>query len=95
MDWNALCSDDFVTRFPDVRVGASSSDFARPPRLRQIEQLATAADVAYLLHHCHVASRLEDRRSPPTIPEYAVVRRRHALEWVLSDETWDALTLDT
>jgi len=95
LSWNELCANDFIELFPDLRVGASSQTFAQPARLRDVNELSVATDAAFLLHHCHVASRLEGRSAPNGVPEYAVWNRRRALEWLTGTEEWDEVSLDT
>lgn len=38
---------------------------------------------------------LAGHRRTPQIPEYVVVERRHALEWIIGDSAWDDVELDT
>ncbi len=64
-------------------------------RLRSDDQIVSAADLAYCLHWAIRQSELEGKRPPGKVPPYVVVERRRALEWLLSDEDWDDVPLDT
>lgn len=58
--------------------------------------MVAEADLLYVLHWVWVNARLNRTPKPSgVVEEWAVERRRHALDWALRTELWDEITLDT
>lgn len=89
------CAADFVVRLPNVDEGESSSTFRGAARLRPDSEIVAAADLAYCLHWAIRELHLHNAKPPGAIAEYVIVERRHALEWLLSNDAWTDIHLDT
>ncbi len=95
MPFDRECVDDLITVFPDLKAGASSSDYRNDARLRLSSEAFEALDLAYCLHWAVVDAQLNGRSSPRSNDAYIIVERRRALEWMMSDVEWDDVSLDT
>jgi len=89
------CSDDLVRLLPNLKTGESSSAFRARMRPRRVEEIAAAADLAYCLHWAVTEAALNGAPTPGPLPVWAVAERRRALDWILSAEDWDDVSLDT
>lgn len=92
--WNG-CDPSFVTVLPNLKVRESSASLRGKARLRKTEEIGLAVDLAYCLHWCIRQAELENVPLPKGITKYVIEERRRAFEWLISDETWDNVTLDT
>jgi len=82
---------NLVKIYPDLRNKESSLRFIGACRLRARDELISTLDLAYCLHWCSV-----DAPRPLTSSLlHGVAERRRALEWMLSTEDWEAISLDT
>ncbi|WP_294120690.1 DUF4272 domain-containing protein [Sphingomonas sp.] len=89
------CPDDLVLKLPNVKVAPSTTELRGSLALRSLEEIAGAADLAYCLHWAVRDARLSGRAAPGDIEETEIMERRRALEWLISDEDWYAISLDT
>lgn len=95
LDFAKPCPDDLVRMLPNLKTAESSSTFRSRAEQRSTDELVAAADLAYCLHWAVTDASLRGDASPGRVPVWVVVERRRALEWVLSDEDWDDVPLDT
>ncbi len=95
LDFAKPCPNDLVQMFPNLKTGEGSSAFRGRAQRRSTEELLAAADLAYCLHWAIADSSLRGGDVPGRVPAWVIVERRRALEWVLSDEDWDEVPLDT
>lgn len=95
LDFWKDCDNGFVTMMPNLKTEESGEEVRSKSRLRPVDELASACDTAYCLHWAVRQSELEGKRPPDALKPYVVIERRRALEWLLGDEPWDALSLDT
>jgi hypothetical protein len=95
LDFWKDCDNHFVTLMPNLKVSQSSSELRRKAQLRPRDELVTACDLAYCLHWVIRQAEIEGKEPPSGLKSYVIVERRRALEWLLSKESWDAISLDT
>jgi hypothetical protein len=95
LDFAKLCPNDLVRMLPSLKTGESSSTFRSRAQQRSIDDLLAAADLAYCLDWAATDASLRGEAQPGRVPAWVVVERRRALEWVLSDQDWDDVQLDT
>ena len=63
--------------------------------MRDLSELAAQLDLAYCLHWA-VRDALNQRRAVSGVVDEQELRcRRLALEWLLTTDPWDEITLDT
>lgn len=89
------CDNRFVTMLPNLKQSESSADFRKKARPRVLEQVVAACDLAYCLHWAIRQAELSGKRPPANLKPYIVVERRRALEWLLNEDAWDEVSLDT
>jgi hypothetical protein len=94
LDFAKPCSGDFVKMLPDLKKDEAGAAYRRNASLRDSEEVVAKCDVAYCLHWAVVHAGLTGKLKKAIKP-YVIVERRRALEWLLSDETWDEAPLDT
>lgn len=85
----------FVTILPNLKAGESSTELRRKLHMRPIDDLISACDLAYCLHWAVRQAELNGKQPPAGLKGYVVIERRRALEWLLGNEPWDAVSLDT
>ena len=95
LDFGEPCSQDFVKRLPDLKCDGSASKFRDAARIRDLSEIVSACDTAYCLHWAIRDSQLRNIKRPGKVEEYVIVERRRALEWLLTDEPWEDISLDT
>lgn len=94
-DFSQLCSNDFIGLFPNVKTGESSQNFRSSVKFRGIEEVLVESDLAYCLHWGLTAAGISEKQIPNAVPIYVIANRRKALDWILCDEPWDEISLDT
>ena len=87
--------NNFVTVLPNLKSGEGCEGLRRRARIRSVDDLISACDLAYCLHWANRQSELDGMQAPAGLMPYIVVERRRALEWLLSEDPWDAISLDT
>jgi len=90
-----LCGDSLVRVLPNLSAKETGQSLRDKVRLRPLEQIVAACDLAYCLHWAIRHSELVGTEPPKRIVPYVVIERRRALEWLLGDEEWDEVALDT
>jgi YD repeat-containing protein len=96
MDFAKECPSYFVTLVPDLKRMETSTHLRKRARARCVQEVVSACDLAYCLHWALTESELHGSGSggEALIP-YVIVERRHALEWLLSNESWEDVPMDT
>jgi hypothetical protein len=64
-------------------------------KLRTLEDIVIASDLAYCLHWAVTQACLENNMLPGNVDPYVIIERRRAFDWMLSLEDWDEVNLDT
>jgi len=94
LDFSKPCSGDFVKLLPDLKKDGAGAAFRGKASLRDSEEVVAKCDLAYCLHwgvvHAGLTGKLKKAIKP-----YVIVERRRSLEWLLSEESWDEVPLDT
>ena len=89
------CDNNFVTILPNLKTGDSGAELRLKSQMRSIDDLVSACDLAYCLHWAVRQAELDGKQPPAGLKPYDLVERRRALEWLLNNECWDDVSLDT
>jgi Domain of unknown function (DUF4272) len=89
------CDSRFVTLLPNLKISQSGDQWRRKGRYRKTEDVIAACDLAYCLHWTVRQAEIDGKPTPARLKPYVIVERRRALEWLLSNNAWDAISLDT
>lgn len=89
------CSESFVTFLPNLNTGETTTRTKQQAAQRPGEQIIAACDLSYCLHWIIRDALLNDGELPRDLKPYVVIERRRALEWVISEDAWDLVSLDT
>jgi hypothetical protein len=89
------CDSRFASMLPNLKAHQPASEWKTRAEVLPVERLFATCDLAYALHWAIRQARINQRPSPIGMPEDQFIERRRALEWLLSDETWDEVSLDT
>lgn len=85
-----------VALLPDIKKGEGAKAWlSHSTAVRESHDVLKALDFYYCVHWSLRDARLNGRMVSTTLPCYAVVERRRALEWCFSQEAWDHVPLDT
>jgi len=95
LDFSVLCSNDFIGLFPNLKCEESAKKFRAKARLRPLEEIVHQADLAYCLHWALMQLSVENNNTSEFLPIYAITNRRKALDWLICDQAWDEIPLDT
>lgn len=95
LNFSRECDDNFVELLPNLHSLQSSREFRSRVILRSVDEVMAKCDLAYCLHWSVRQNMLDNKILPGTVPPYVVIERRRALEWLLADEEWDDISLDT
>lgn len=95
LDINKECDDNFVDVFPDIQKDEISIHFKNSCKLRSIEEIVSMCDLYYCLHWASRQAELEQKQLSLVLSSIDIKERRRALEWMLCDEEWDKVQLDT
>jgi hypothetical protein len=93
LDFSKPCSNDFVTLFPSIKKDEPSTAFRQKAALRDPRDLTAKCDLACVLHNALTNSGLPTRLK--SLDPIIIPQRRHALEWLLTSQPWEEITLDT
>ena len=95
LDFDRPSPAHLVAIFPDFKVAESSGKFRDRANPRSQDEVAFGCDLAYCLHWSVNQSALDGKAIPGKVPPHVVIERRRALEWMLSADEWDEVSLDT
>jgi hypothetical protein len=84
-----------VSIFPDFKRSQSSIHFRDKAKLRDQNDVLRACDLAYCLHWGINQKLIDKKPLPGELPPHVVIERRRAIEWMLSSEAWEDVSLDT
>ena len=95
LDFSDSCSDDFISMLPDLKSNAATSDFLSGLIIRSGDELVRYCDLAYCLHWGAREAALSAEAVVGAVPENVVRERRRALEWLIGNDDWYDVNLDT
>jgi hypothetical protein len=95
LDFGQACSPSFVTLLPNLKVAQSSTSIRTKVRGRSTEELFSACDLSYCLHWAIREAQFNNLPLPGKVSAIIILERRRALEWALSSDGWDKVSLDT
>lgn len=95
LDFAKNCPEYLVSLYPDLKKLEPADKFRERAKLRPTQELVEMCDVAYCLHWGLNQARLDGVKPKHRLSPIVVVERRRALEWILSREDWDDISLDT
>jgi hypothetical protein len=95
-DFAAFVPDSLIHVVPHPPPQATSIASVRP-RVEPVDcvRIIGALDLAYCLRWGVVESTLRGDELPAAPHPRVVVERRQALEWILGDQPWDDVLMDT
>jgi hypothetical protein len=95
LDFADSCSDSFIQMLPDIAKDTMTEVFRKGLKLRGECEIAAQTDLAYCLHWALRDAEINSHKTPGKVPSNVVVERRRALEWMIGQNHWDEVTLDT
>jgi hypothetical protein len=95
LDFGRHCALSLSAAFPKPRLGESSDAFRQSAKMRAVSDIVEALDLAYCLHWSIRNEELQGRIVSHAVDPHVVIERRRALEWILSNEDWDSVPMDT
>lgn len=89
------CDDSLAQIMPNLKEMPDCRKLITDCKLRPKHEIIQAADSLYCLHWFMVDSLKNKRSDLLIMPIQAIREQRIALEWMLSNEDWDDIELDT
>jgi Domain of unknown function (DUF4272) len=87
--------EDMVFRLPGIKRMEDPESFLSGLRVRGLAEIAGALDTLYCLHWAIRQAHIDGKQLYLPNHSTAFVERRYALEWVITCNPWDAVTLNT
>lgn len=81
--------------FPNAKQPYDDRPLFPAASMRPIESILSELDLAYCLNWALRELSIRGRRILGPVKSHIVLERRTALEWIVSDEDWEEITLDT
>jgi hypothetical protein len=94
LDFDKICAKNFVELLPDLKKMESGQEFLKKAELRNPVELLAKCDLAYCLSWSVRENGIPIEMSKD-IKSYVITERRRGLEWIISDQGWDDISLDT
>ncbi len=96
LDFTEYCGNNLKELSPGVGdKNTSALDFNKKCKIRSVEEIFKMEDLAYNLDWCAVEAIKSDKSCGLSVRAYVIRKRRHALSWLLSPDSWDSVPLDT
>lgn len=95
LDFGRDCDGGFVMVLPNLKVGQGSDALRSKLNPRTTDEVVAACDLAYCLHWAVREAQLTGSKPPGNVEPCVIEERRRALEWLISDDAWDEVPLDT
>jgi Domain of unknown function (DUF4272) len=90
LEFDHVCENNLIKLFPDIKNNGDSSAYRAKSKSRSLEKITQVC-----LHWAIIQAQLEGKKLPGDVGPHVITERRRALEWMLSKEDWDELSLDT
>lgn len=95
LDFSKICADNLINMMPDLKADTPAQPYLDKLAVRETSELLQACDLAYCLHWGAREAELTRRAIPKAVPIQVIEERRRALDWLISDQDWDEVSLDT
>ena len=95
LDFGKDCDNKFVMLLPNLKIGEKSDALRSKVKPRATDEVIAACDLAYCLHWAVRQAQLTGGKLPGKVQPYVIEERRRALEWLISSDQWDDVSLDT
>jgi Domain of unknown function (DUF4272) len=95
LDFASRCSQAFVTMLPNLKADNSAVEFRSKAFVRPAIEIIAALDLAYCLHWAVRDAELSATPMLGKVDPWIIVERRRALEWLVSENSWDDVQMDT
>lgn len=94
LDFSLPCSSTFVTLLPDLKKNETSKILRNRVKLRSVDEILKSLDLAYCCHWGVIEANLRGETVGKVAP-YVIIERCHALEWIVYNEDWEKIELNT
>jgi hypothetical protein len=95
LDHASFCDNRLANMFPNIRSNEAANNFIHSASLRSEAEILEALDLTYCLHWALVDEELWQKPKDHDVSGYVIVERRRALEWLVANDQWDEISLDT
>lgn len=86
---------DLALKFPDIRKSEMADKIDPDVKIRSVREILEMLDLYYCIDWAIKNELIISKRSPGKLPYIVIRERRKALEWIVSDNDWDDVSLDT
>lgn len=93
--FDTYCDSRLAKMFPNFVRAEAIDPFLTTIAVRNDLEVLGALDLAYCLHWAIVQDEILGREVSHPVDSYVIVERRRALEWLMSEQNWDEINLDT
>jgi hypothetical protein len=95
LEYGKPCGEGFVALLPNLKTAETTDSLRQNASLRSAAEIAASLDLAYCIHWAIRDAGIARRPARKQIQPYVIVERRRALEWLVGEDDWDDLSLDT
>ena len=93
--FDSVCDNTLIKLFPDIKNNGSSEGYRAKAKLRSVKKIISACDLAYCIHWAIREAELNNEMLLGDVSGHVIIERRRSLEWMLSTDDWDDISLDT
>lgn len=95
LDFADACSDSFIQLLPDIAKDESTTEFRNKLKARNKTEIIENTDLSYCLHWAIREANIKGLSIPNAVDKNVIIERRKAFEWIVSQDGWDSISLDT
>lgn len=95
LDWTSCCSPSFSRLLPNLKKHERSAALRAKCQIRSLDEIRSQRDLAYCVHWGVRQACVAGAEVAVDLSIDELEARRRALEWLLIEQRWDAIALDT
>lgn len=95
LNFEMECPESLAGSLPSPEIAGSTVAFRQKVSLRSDHEIIAMADLAYCLHWSIRDAIVRRQRPPGRLHPIYVIERRRGLEWLIGEDAWDDVKLDT
>jgi hypothetical protein len=95
LNFEMECPETLAGSLPNLETAGSVVAFRQKVSLRSDPEIIAMADLAYCLHWSIRDAILRRQRSSGRLHPIYVIERRRAFEWLMGEDAWDDVELNT
>jgi hypothetical protein len=93
IDYNTDCSNHLASLFPNIKTDERGDKFRANLERRALDEVFQVYDLGFCLSFQIMRMAQDNKKLPSKVKMERIIERRKSLEWILSDKTWEEITV--